>query len=395
MRKIADFEVSGKTILVRADLNSPLEDKKIVESPRIHAHAQTIKELSQRGAKVVVLAHQGRLGDKDYTHLDQHANLLERITALSVMYVNDLIGEKAISSIKDMRNGEILLLENVRSLQCETESSDGKIIHALSPLADYFVLDALSVAHREHSSTVGFMKTLPSFAGDVLWEEVNAIEKVLDAKNVTFFLGGSKVSDSFMIMKKWLGAGKVKRVLVGGALAVLLLYAKGENVGNSRYFLQSSRLMEYVPEAKEILELCNDHVLLPVDVGLYIDEKRIDCNVGEIRDGQIYDIGPKTAELYKKELLAAGTIVVNGPAGVYELDDFCSGTKAVLEATSESKCFSLLGGGHTITAIEKFGLDLSSFGYVSLSGKALLRFLEGKKLPAIDSLIENEKKFPM
>lgn len=407
MRKVVDHPVRGKVVLVRVDLNSPVENGKIVPGPRIAAHAATIRELSDRGARVVVLSHQGRKGDEDFLCLDQHAKVLHERVGKDVHFVDDVVGEKATRAIKSMKDGDIIVLDNVRHLHCETKHEEGmgEIVHHLSPLADYFVLDALSVAHRKHSSVVGFTKKLPSFAGDVLAAEVEAVDRVRHCKDVTFFFGGSKVDDSFAVMKKWLADGRAKEVLVGGALSVLLLHASGKNIGDSLDYIKTSGLDEHVPAARDLLAKFEGRIILPVDVGLSVPEssgtsgtesavmKRLEADVDSIKTGQIWDIGPKTIARYKEIIDNSHCVVMNGPAGVYEVEDFASGTKSLLEAIARCDAFSLLGGGHTVTALERFGIDKKYFGYVSLSGKALIEYLCGKSLPGIAALDENEKQF--
>lgn len=395
MRKIADYDVKGKKILVRADLNCPIKHGQLVGDTRLRAHAVTIKELSVRGGKVIVLSHQGRKGKEDFTSLEQHAKRLHQLIDRDVMFVDAVIGEHAVDAINNLQDGDILVLDNVRHLHCETEHphGEGEIIHHLSPAADYYVLDALSVAHRKHSSVVGFSKMIPSFAGDVLAAEVEAIERVQGERDVTFIFGGSKVEDSFLVMKKWLEDGRARNVLVGGALSVLMLYASGHSVGDSLNYLEDSGLMKNVPDAKQLLEKYPDKLVLPVDVGLSIGKKRKETNVDSIQAGEIWDIGEKTIAKYCEIIHSSNTIVMNGPAGVYEEDEFAKGTKAILNAVANSKAFSLLGGGHTISAIDKFNFKKNQFGYVSLSGKALVEYLCGEKLPGLVALEENERKF--
>jgi len=406
MRRIADYEVRGKRILVRVDLNCPVENGKIIGDTRIRAHAGTIKGLSDRGARVVVLSHQGRRGRDDFITLEQHARALHRIIGKDVTYVEDVVGPKAREAIKNLKDGDILVLDNVRHLHCETEHPHGRgeIIVHLSPLADYYVLDALSVAHRKHSSIVGFSHSMPCFAGGVLAAEIDAVDKVRHGRDVTFIFGGSKVEDSFAVMKRWLSDGRAKEVLVGGALAVLFLHAQGHNVGDSLAYLKDSGLTGKAAEARELLDRFDGKIVLPVDVGLSVPGAadvsppaiiRQESDVQNIRKGQIWDIGPRTVERYVEAINNSHFIVMNGPAGVYELDDFSRGTKSILEAISRSDAFSLLGGGHTISAMERFGLDPRNFGYVSLSGKALIEYLCGEELPGVAALNENEKKFPV
>ncbi|MBU0531949.1 phosphoglycerate kinase [Candidatus Micrarchaeota archaeon] len=407
MRRIANHKVKGKRVLVRVDFNCPVENGQITSDVRIRAHAETIKDLSERGARVIVLSHQGRKGRDDFLNLEQHAKRLHDILKKDVIFVDDVVGKRAIHAIEKLENGQILVLDNVRNMHCETEHPDGQgeIVYHLSSLADYFVLDALSVAHRKHSSIVGFKDKIPCFAGNVLAAEVDAVDKIKKGTDVTFIFGGSKANDSFAVMDKWLSEGRAKEILVGGALSVLLLYANGHSIGDSIDYLKDSGLEEKVPAAKQMLEKFDGKIVLPVDVGLSIKKERLDlenetrierqeCDVENVKEGQIWDIGEKTIERYKEVINNSHFIVLNGPIGVYEVDDFSKGTKAILEAIANCDAFSLLGGGHTLAALEKFNIDKKYFGYVSLSGKALIKYLCGKELVGLLALEENEKKFP-
>ncbi|NYZ77110.1 phosphoglycerate kinase [Candidatus Micrarchaeota archaeon] len=392
MRRISGYPVKGKKILLRVDCNCAIENGRIVPGERIEAHSKTIKELAARGARIIVLAHQGRKGGEDFMTLKQHAGVLSETTGISLTYVDNLVEEKAKKAIESLKDGEVLLLENVRMLDCET-MEEGSIVKELSPLADYFVLDALSVAHRAHSSVVGFARKLPSFYGDVLADEVKALESLRHVEGVTFVLGGSKGNDSFGIMKNWLREGKAKKVLIGGALSILFLKAKGFQVGESNEYLEETGLNEHFEDAKKMLAEFGNSIELPEDVGLNIEDRRVECDSGKIANGKIFDIGRKTAERYARIISESEAVVMNGPVGVYEMEEFAYGTRRVLEAIMHSKAFSLIGGGHTISALAKFGMDKKKFGYVSLSGKALIKYLSGKELPGIKALEENEKKF--
>jgi len=392
VRKVLDYEIKGKKILVRVDFNCAVENSRIVPGERIEAHSQTVKKIAEKGARVIILAHQGRKDGEDFLNLEQHAELIKEYIGVPVKYVNDITGEDAKKAIENLNDGEILLLENVRSLSCETRE-DGAIVSALSPLVDYFVLDALSVAHRAHSSVVGFSNKIPSFYGDVLAGEIEALGSLKDVNDVTFILGGSKVKDSFKIMDKWLSDGRARKFLVGGALSILLLKAEEKKIGDSEEYFKEAELDEYLDDAKKILAQHKEKVEMPVDVGLKIDGERMESDADKIEKGQIFDIGGKTAENYRKIILESSAVVMNGPMGVYELDKFSKGTKTVLDAISEAKGYSLLGGGHTITAIKKLNIDKSGFSYVSLAGKALIEYLCGKELPGIKALEDNEKNF--
>ncbi len=389
---IDNVDVEGKKVLVRVDLNSPLQDGKVTVNPRIHAHAKTIRRLSDRNARVIVISHQGRKGDHDFTSLEEHARILRELAGKHVEFIDHVIGETVKERIFSLKNGEILVLDNVRHLDDEM-TGDGRIVSSLSPHIDYFVLDALSVAHREHASVVGFTKTVPSCAGTVLAEEIAALEKVKHSKAVTFFFGGSKVDDSVLVMKQWLKDGRAKKILLGGALSILFIHAKGHEIGKSKEYLEKKGIMAFLDDAKNMLSRYGEQIVLPLDVGINENGMRRDCLVNEIDGGEIFDIGPKTSELYNGILASAEVIVANGPAGVYEKEEFAQGTRAVLKAIANSNGFSLLGGGHTITALEKSNLDKKRFGYISLSGKALIEFLCGKTLPGIAALEENAGRF--
>lgn len=394
VRKFSGSHLKGKVVFKRIDINSPIEGGIVQMNPRIRAHAKSIAELRDMGAKVVLLAHQGRPGEKDFIHLEQHAKLLEKELGTPVYYVDDVIGEKAQKAILRLRDGEVLLLNNVRMLGDETKKThDSEIVRTLAPLGHYFVLDALSVSHREHASVTGFTHRLPSGGGKVLRDEVEALAKMDGARNITFIFGGSKVEDSFQVMKKWLATDKVKKILVGGALAVLFIYAKGYQVGGSLAYLEKTGLIAHTAEAKAMVEKYPDKIEVPLDVGLNIGGKRVDCNLDEIMEGQIFDISEKTLLRYKEIIFDSDFIFMNGPMGVYEMKEFEWGTRHVLEAVSRSKAYSILGGGHTITAIDKFGLNKEKFGYISLSGKALVEYLSGKELPGLKALKDNAGKF--
>ena len=394
MRKINEIEVEGKTVIVRVDLNCPVQDGRITAHTRIYSHAGTIRNLSARGAKVVVLSHQGRLGRDDFIGLEQHAKVLEEILKKQIKYVDQVVGPKAVEAIKNLKSGEIVLLDNVRHLKCETSSPQGKgeLVKVIGPLADYYVLDALSVAHRKHSSVIGFCEKLPCFAGQILADELDAVDIVRNGSDVVFVLGGSKVDDLFSIMKNWLSENHAKEVLVGGAVAILLLYASGRDIGDSMKYLEEKGLLDKKEEAKKMLDEYDGRIILPQDVAISVDSKRVEVDVDNIK-GRILDIGEKTMYDFYRRIMNAKYVVMNGPVGVYEDPKFAVGTKRILYALSKTKAFTLLGGGHTLAAIEKLEVDKDKFNYVSLSGKALIAYLCGEELPGIKALEENERNF--
>ncbi len=397
MLTLDDFNFSGKTVFIRPDLNCPFDEatKQIEKSERVVAHAKTIAELSGKGGKVVIFAHQGRKGDPDFIHLGQHAKLLEAEMGKPVIFVDDICGEKAKNAIKSMQNGQILLLDNVRFLEDETKyekTGQAEIITALSGLYDYFVLDAFSVAHRAHASVVGF-KEKPVLAGRVLAAELTALAKFKKPKKpfIAIF-GGAKPDDSIGIMENWLAANKVSKILVGGVAGSLFILASGIELGASLEFLKEKKAVDFLPKAKELLAKYPKKILFPKDVMVDKKGEAKRKTIGSLPSRYpIVDIGPKTSAKFAKILSKAKTILINGPMGVYEKDAFAGGTKSVLSAITSSPAFSLAGGGHTISAIDKFS-SRDKFGYVSLSGKALVEYLSGMKLPGVELVAGQKKK---
>jgi phosphoglycerate kinase len=398
-KTLDDFDVVGKVVLVRVDFNSEidLDTKQVSSDVRIKAHAETtLKELSEKGAKTVVIAHQGRKGDLDYTPLKQHAAILQKLLPKTpVKYVDDLYGDKAKTAIKNLKNGEILVVENVRSWDPETKSgtpeqqSKTALVQNLAPLADLFVSDAFSAAHRGHVSMVGFTAVLPSAAGRIMQRELTSLSKIVEKPEhpCVYVMGGAKADDSLEISKYVLGNGVADTVLVGGVTSQLFLAAKGVSLGTPvNNFLEKKELLQFVPGIKALMEQFPDKIAVPIDVALCDGDKRLEVTVSQLpTDYPICDIGHKTVENYSKIIEAAKSIVVSGPMGVYENKEYNYGTKAVLEAIANSKAFSLAGGGNTIAAIAEYGLT-KKIGYISTAGGALIEFLMGKKLPGVVAL---------
>jgi phosphoglycerate kinase len=402
-KTLDDFNVKDKVVLVRVDFNSEIDPntKKVTSDVRIKAHAETtLKELAEKGARTVVLAHQGRKGDTDYTPLKQHAEILGKILKCPVKYVDDTFGEKAKQAIKALKGGEILVLENVRSWDGETKSSTPEqaakteLVQNLAPLADLFVNDAFAAAHRGHVSMVGFTAVLPSAAGRIMELELKSLSHALEKpeKPCVYVMGGAKADDSLEISKYVLGNGIADSVLVGGVTSQLFLAAKGVDLGKGNMaFLVKKELTGLIPGIKALMKQYGNKVQIPVDVALDVNGKRKEISVTELpTEHSIFDIGAKTVENYAKLISKAKSIVVSGPMGVYENKEFNYGTKKVLEAIANSKAFSLAGGGNTIAAIAEYGLT-KKIGYISTAGGALIEFLMGKKLPGVIAL-ENAVK---
>jgi phosphoglycerate kinase len=400
---LSDVQVKNKVVLVRVDLNSEIdpETKKVNSDVRIRAHAETtIKELAEKGAKVVVLAHQGRKGDADYTPLKQHAAILGKILNCKVKYVDDVYGEKAKKAIEKMQAGEILVLENVRSFDGETKNgtpeqqAKTELVQNLAPLADLFVNDAFAAAHRGHASMVGFTTLLPSVAGRIMESELKSLSRALEKpeKPCVYVMGGAKADDSLEISKYVLSNGIADYVIVGGVTAQLFLASKGIDLGKSNMaFLAKKELNGLIPGIQALIKQYPEKVVVPVDLALDVNGKRKEISVTQLpTEYSVFDIGTKTVEKYAKLISGAKSIVVSGPMGVYENEEFSYGTQGVFEAIAASKGFSLAGGGNTIAAIQEYGLS-KKIGYISTAGGALIEFLMGKKLPGVVAL-ENAVK---
>lgn len=393
MREIEHFEVSGKRVVERIDINSPIDGKgDIVINPRIRRHAQSIKELSDRGAKVIVTAHQGRKGDEDFLSLEKHAGMIAGLTGKNVRFVPGTSGEEVEKEIARMKAGDILVLENTRMWENEEDNiHENPLTKVLAKNTDIYLLDAMSVAHREHASVVGLTKHVKSGVGFVLRNELTALQK-MEGGEVLLIIGGGKAKDSIRIMRTWLASGKASKVLLGGTVSVLFIYADGYRNEASKKYLEGEGLVPFLPEAKELLEKYRDRIFVPEDVALNLEGKRVESRVDALGEGPILDIGEETIEKYSEEIFNTKKILINGPMGVYEMPQFETGTRKILEAIADSKAFSLVGGGHTISAIEKFRIPEEKFGYVSLSGKALIQYLSGKELPALKALKESSSK---
>jgi len=423
---IDDFDLKGKTTIVRVDINTyyDVSSKKLLDSPRIKAHVKTIKELQEKGAKVVVLAHQGRKGDEDFISLEKHTDLLNKYLERPIEFVDDIVGEKAKKKIRELKEGEAILLDNVRFLDDETkeksieEHANSTIVRELAPLANYFVLDGFSVAHRSHASVVGFSTALPSMAGMVMEKELKAISRAFfdfgdkfkivgnlllhdlprfQLKWDVFILAGAKVDDCLKVMERLVTSKnlEMKKILLGGLTANLFLHASNIDINDeNRRVLQDMGYLQLEDRARKLLGNYKNNIILPEDVAVEEDGNRVEYDVKNIpRKGLILDVGRKTIDKFKEILKDAKYVIVKGPLGMYERQPFSTGTREILEFLSNLRGFTLIGGGDTSTALEVFGIPEEKFSYVSLAGGALIDYLSGKELPGIKALEISYKKF--
>lgn len=384
-----DFDVKGKRVLLRVDLNSPVIKGKVILSDRIIEHVKTIKELCRKKAITVILAHQGRKGEEDFISLRQHAKLLNRFA--KVKFVEDIIGEKAINEIKSLKNGEALLLENVRFPKEEADTSENnRFIKRLAPLFDLFVLDAFSVMHREEASVTGFPKVLPSCLGRSSEKELKFLSKIKNINNVLYILAGAKIEENLLLMEHAL-KNKTSRILVAGLLGQLCLIASGVNLGAQNKFLEKKGLIQFVPKLKKLIRRHRNKIEMPIDVAVKARGKRKEVDIRDFpQDDEIFDIGKKTIKKYERIIKNAKNVFIKGPPGYYQEKQFRLGTARIFNAVPK-KAFSVIGGGDTTTAMKLAGISKSRFTYASLSGGALSEYLSGKKLAGIEAL--KQKRF--
>ncbi len=370
-KTLDSYNFANKSVLVRIDINSEIDNGKVISSPRFSEAAKTLKELVKKKAKVVVLAHQGRPGKPDFIGLSQHAKILSKY--LKIKYVDDVVGVNAVKAIKSLKPGQCLLLGNVRALKEEFNPGKNKLTATLRPLFDYYVNDAFSICHRKQTSVVSFPKFLKSCIGKTLENELKHIEK-LKMKDCLYILGGAKPTDVMLLLNK-------KNILSTGVLANLCLMAKKVNLG-----ADNEVVVDYPEAMNEILKNLK-HIKTPVDVAVDENGKRKELDIKELPSNyHILDLGKNTAKEYIKEIKKAKKIFFKGTAGFAEKKEFAFGTKTLLKAVESSKAFSVISGGHSITALKKFGINQKKLGYVSLSGGALVHYLAGKKLPGLEVL---------
>ncbi|MDQ1254259.1 MAG: phosphoglycerate kinase [Euryarchaeota archaeon] len=391
---IDDFDTAGKTILVRVDLNSPMDPQgNILDDLRIRSHIATLKDLED--SKVVLLAHQSRPGKKDFTTMKPHAKLMSKHLGKQVLYVDDIFGTYAKTQISSMENGDVILLENVRFYSEESlerpplEQSKTFPVKKLSPFIDIFLNDAFAVSHRSQLSVVGFTPVIPSGAGRVMEKELISLDRGVKgaARPCIFVLGGAKVDDSLRVAENVLKNGGADRVLFTGVVANVALAASGVNIGKVNLdFIKSQGYEDQIEKAREMLMKFEANIGLPRDVALNDNKKRVEMHVSELNSDSlpINDIGLETIVNFSKEIENAKTVILNGPAGVFEIAEFALGTTEIIKAATKSE-FSIAGGGHITVEVERLGLS-HRFSHVSTGGGAMIDYLSGMKLPGIEAL---------
>lgn len=404
IRTLDDINVKNKTVLCRVDINQPVDTStgKLKDITRIKACVPTLKELSDKGARLVLLAHQGSdIEYKNFYTTEPHAAVLSDLLGKEVKFIDDVCGPAAREAIKSLKKGEILLLDNVRFVSEEQtlfelklnltheQQANTLLVRKLAPLADFYVCDAFAAAHRDQPSLCGFEQVLPSAMGRLFEEEFCVISGLMEnpSRPCVFVLGGAKINDAFLMMQTVLSGGIADKVLAGGLVAQVLLWAKGVDIGApSRNFIRKNGYESLVETAKELLTKYPEKISVPVDFGFVTDGVRKECNLRELEEGDfVVDIGSKTAELFKKEIMTARTVFVNGPMGVFEQEQSEKGTKEIWDALGDTEAYTVIGGGDSITATNKYG-KADRISYICTGGGALIRFLTGEELPVVKAL---------
>ena len=407
---IDDYDLCDQNVILRIDINSSInpENGDLLDDTRIKRHSATVKELSDKRARVIVLAHQSRPGKLDFVNLEKHGERMSQIINKEIKFIDDIYGEKAIEHINKMKNGEIILLDNVRFDDEEIELSKfvndnfdiqrkSKMVRQLSPQASFFINDAFAASHRCQPSLVGFAEDMPALAGRVMQRELDFLGKAISSGPTPRIavLGGSKAADSVAIAENFLQKG-VEKILTGGVVANIFLMASGVDIGEP-----STEFVErYIPDyknviklAKELLKKYEGRIEIPTDVALNMDGKRYGTNVSNLpQNYSLYDIGIDTLVNYISIIEKAGTIIANGPMGVFEDSEFATGTNEVFSAISKSDGMTVVGGGETAMAFNQMGLA-DGIRHISTGGGACISFMSGETMPALEAMRRSKSKF--
>ena len=406
-----EMDVAGKTVLCRVDINQPVDRAAgtLKSTSRIRACVPTVRELSERGAKVVLLAHQGSdIEYKNFYTTEPHAAVLRQLLERDVRFIPDVCGPAALEAVRALQPGEILLLDNVRFMAEEQtlfetnlkltheEQAQTLVVRRLAPLADVYVCDAFAAAHRDQPTLCGFEELLPSAMGRLFEKEYCVISELMEApeRPCTFVLGGAKIADAFLMLETVLAKGAADRVLTGGLVGEILLAAKGEQIGHATAeFIERSGYASFIGSARPVYEKYGDKIELPRDFAYSENGQRVEARIGALRDDLCaLDIGSETAADYARIILTSKTVFVNGPMGVFEKPETEFGTKTVWDALGDTAAYTVVGGGDSLTATTKYGKS-DQISYLCTGGGALIRFLTGEELPVVRALRHAAVKF--
>ena len=407
---IDDFEMKNKKVILRIDINSSInpENGDILDDTRIKRHAATVKELAGKEAKIVILAHQSRPGKLDCVSLKEHAKRMSEIIDIEIKFVPDIYGNSAVNLINKLKNGEILMLDNVRFDNEEVElknfendnfekQANSDMVKTLAPLADLFVNDAFAAAHRCQPSLVGFAEKMPAIAGRVMQRELDFLGKAIASgpSPRIALLGGSKAADSVAISEYFLKKG-VDYVLTGGVVANIFLMAANKDIGKpSTEFVKKNiyNHEEIIADAKKLIGKYNERIVYPSDVATNANGKRIGVSIDQLpTENPIHDIGLDTLVKYINLIEEAGTIIANGPMGVFENSEFAIGTREVFQAIANSEGMTVVGGGETAMAFNQMGLA-KGVEHISTGGGACIAFMADETMPALEAMRRSKIKF--
>ncbi len=404
---LGDFDLAGKSVLLRVDINSPIDPRtgNILDDARFRAHLETIEALSR--AKVSILAHQSRPGKNDFVSLKVHASHFSNILKRRVKFLGGLFDDSTLEEIDSSEPGDILMLENTRFFSEEVVLAEDKlevmekthIVTNLAHHADYFVNDAFAAAHRSNVTLVGFSRMMPNIAGRLMEKEIVGIEKFfsIEGKNRIGIFGGAKADDSIKIIDKMLSEGKLDKVVTGGLVGHVFLIAGGMDMGSKNVEILRKEVGNYekiLREAEKLLARYREAILTPVDFLGSENGKAKHYKIDNFRkDIPAMDIGVDTIANYASIIKNSDSVMLNGPMGVFELNDFAAGTEEIFTAVARSSGYKVAGGGHTLAALEKMGIGESQINHISTGGGALISYLAGEPMPGIESLKASKNKF--
>lgn len=406
-----DFDVKDKTVLCRVDINQPVdrENNTLKNTNRIEKCIPTLKELSDKGAKLVIMAHQGSdIEYKNYWTLEPHSKVIAALTGKEVKFIPDVCGPAALEAVRSLKSGEILLLDNVRFMAEEQtlfekqlkltheEMAQTQVVKKLAPLGDLYVCDAFAAAHRDQPTLCGFEEVLPSAMGRLFEKEYCVISELMESpeRPCTFVLGGAKVDDAFLMMETVLKSGAADHILTGGLVCNILLAGQGYEIGSgSLSFIEKQGYADWIDKSKAVYETYKDKIVLPKDLAYVKDGVRCEADYDKVpADAGLVDIGAKAVAEYRDIIMNSKTVFVNGPMGVFEQAITEAGTKGVWDALGDTEGYTVVGGGDSVTATKKFG-KTDVISYVCTGGGALIRFLTGKELPVVHALRHAAEKF--
>lgn len=403
-KPMEEFDVKGKRVLLRVDINSPIDPstRKIVNENRIDKSLPTIAWLLDNGARLALIAHQGDTLDyQNLIPMAEHAEKLSAKLGRKVQYIDDVCGPAAREKVRALGPGEAVLLGNLRYLSEEISTFENAVkltpegmletylVRSLAPLFDLYVNDAFAAAHRNAPSMVAFQELLPSAAGPLFFREISALTRVMKgpAHPSVFLLGGAKISDAFGMMEQVLASGTADTILTCGVTGEVMLIASGRSLGSATdRFLAERSLDEFIEPARRYLAEYPGRIVMPEDLAYEEEGRRKEIGVEELPKEVLFlDIGKRSIKTFSKIIREAGTVFVNGPAGVFENPLFEEGTRELWKAVASAPGYTVIGGGDSVSAAGRF-TGVEGYGYVCTAGGAMVRYLSGKKLPLVAAM---------